>query len=151
MNRIFILALACAGLALAAAPAWDSSGDGLLSGTYNFRQVMYISDGSGNINQELAYFGNISFDGKGGYTLSGSNTLNNTSGTLGIPATGTYSVASSGYGFLSDPLAAGQSVYFLVSKGILIGSATENPGANSSYNSDLFIAAPATPTFNTAS
>ena len=90
-------------------------------------------DGSGNINRELAYFGNISFDGKGGYTLSSSNTLNDTLANieLGIPATGTYSVASSGYGFLSNPLAPGESVYFLVSKGVLIGSATENTGANS--------------------
>ena len=155
MSRIFFFALACAGLTFGAAPTWDSSGDALLSGTYNFRQVMYISDGSGNVNHEFAYFGNIIFDGKGGYTLPASNTLNdslpNLNGTLAIPATGTYSVSASGYGFLSDPLAAGQSVYFLVAKGILLGSATENPGANNAYNNDLFTATPATPTFTNAS
>ncbi len=151
MSRIFLIALAGAGLGFGAAPAWDSTGDGLLTGTYNFRQVTYVSDASGNINQELAYFGSINFDGKGGYTLPGSNTLNNTGGALAIPATGTYSVASSGYGFLSDPLAIGQSVYFLVSKGVLLGSSTENPGANSAYNNDLFIATPLTTTFTTAS
>jgi uncharacterized protein (TIGR03437 family) len=155
MIRILLLALAAAGLTLGAPPAWDSTGDGLLTGIYNFRQVMYITDSSGNINHEFAYFGNISFDGKGGYTLSGSNMLNdslpNLIGTLAIPTAGTYSVATSGYGFLSNPLAPDQSVYFLVSNGILLGSATENPGANSSFNNDLFIAAPATPTFTNAS
>jgi len=149
--KIVLLFLTAAGLVSAAAPTWDTSGDGLLSGTYNFRQVLYISDGSGNINQQIAYFGTIAFDGNGNYALSGSNTLVDSSGTMGIPATGTYSVASSGYGFLSNPLLAGQSLYFLVSNGILIGSSTESPGANDSFNNDLFVAAPATPTFTKAS
>lgn len=154
MNRIFFLAIACASLAFGAAPSWDSSGDGLLTGAYNFRQVMYISDGSGNVSHEFAYFGSIIFDGRGGYTLSGSNTANdsapNITGKLTIPSIGTYSVATSGYGFLSNPLAIGQSVYFLVSNGALIGSSTENPGTTAAYNNDLFIAAPATPTFTVA-
>jgi uncharacterized protein (TIGR03437 family) len=149
--KIALLLLTAIFPIFATTPVWDNSGNGLLNGAYNFRQVLYISDGSGNINQEIAYFGGISFDGNGNYSLSGSNTLLDTGGTLGIPATGTYSIAASGYGFLSDPLLAGQSLYFLVSNHILIGSSTESPGADDSYNNDLFIAAPATPTFNTAS
>ena len=55
------------------------------------------------------------------------------SGTL----TGTYSIAASGFGFLSNPLVSGASIYGLVSQqGIFVGSSTE-----SGYN-DLFIAAP---------
>jgi len=151
MKTALLFLAALAPLLAQTNPTWDTSGNGLLNGTYNFRQVEYISDGTGVINQELAYFGAITFDGNGSYALSGSNTLLNTNGTLGIPASGTYSLASSGFGLLSDPLAAGQSVHILVSKGILIGSTTENPGANGSFNNDLFIAAPATSTFTTAS
>ena len=149
--RKILLAFAALSPAFAAGPAWDSTGNGLLDGIYNFRQVVYVSNGSGSISQQIAYFGNIGFDGNGNYTLSGSNTLLDTAGTLGIPATGTYSVASGGFGFLSNPLIAGASVEFLVSNHILIGSSTETPGANGSYNNDLFIAAPATPTFTNAS
>ncbi len=110
---------------LATGPAWDSSGNVLLNGAYNFRQVQYTSDGSGNIFRQIAYFGTITFSGTGTYSLSGSNTLVSTGGAPGIPMSGTYSVSASGYGFLSDPLVAGASVYFLVSNHILIGSARQ--------------------------
>jgi uncharacterized protein (TIGR03437 family) len=151
MNRIIVLALAAAGMALGAGPAWDSSGNGQLNGTYNFRQVLYISDGSGNINSQIAYFGNISFNGAGAYTLSSTNTLLDNSGTVSIQPTGAYSVAASGYGFLSNPLIPGASVYFLVSNHILLGSSTESGGSKGAFNNDLFIAAPVTPTFTNAS
>jgi len=151
VNRTLLLLLALAGTAIAAPPAWDSSGNTQLTGTYNFRQVQYTSDGSGRITQQIAYFGDISFDGVGGYTLSGSNSQLNTGPAVSIQPTGTYSVSASGYGFLSDPLVAGASVYFLVSNHILIGGATENGGLNGAFNNDLFVAAPATPTFTNAS
>lgn len=146
-----LLILSAAASALAAGPAWDSSGNGLLSGTYNFRQVLYTSDGSGNVTQMAAYFGAIAFSGAGTYTLSNGNTLVNPAGGLMVPSSGTYSIAASGFGFLSNPLAAGTSVYFLVSKGILIGSSTESGSlSNGSFVNDLFIAAPATYGFTNA-
>ncbi len=151
--RTLLLIFTAAASALAAAgPAWDASGDGLLSGTWNFRQVLYTSDGSGNITQMVAYFGTIAFSGAGTYTLSNGNTLvTNPAGGSTIPSGGTYSTAASGFGFLSNPLAAGTSVYFLVSKGILIGSSTESGSlSNGSFVNDLFIAAPATPSFTSA-
>ena len=49
---------------------------------------------------------------------------------------GTYSISSSGYGFLSNPLSPTDTVYGLVSQqGLFVGSSTE-----SGFN-DLFIAA----------
>jgi len=150
MKSVLLLALAVTGTAFAAGPSWDSTGNGQLSGAYKFRQVQYFSDGAGNIGQQIAYFGTITFNGTGGYTLSGSNTLLNTGGTLGIPASGTYSVAASGYGFLSNPLTIGGSLYFLVSNHILIGSSTENGGSNGTFVNDLFIATPATPTLTSS-
>lgn len=147
-----LLFCACIASCLSAAtPTWDTAGNGLLNGTYNFRQVQYTSDGSGNVTQQIAYFGGITFDGAGNYTLSGSNTLVDSAGTLGIYSTGTYSVAASGYGILSNPLSIGNSVYFLVSNHILIGSSTESGGSNGSFVNDMFIGALATPTFTRSS
>ena len=151
ITLLFFSAAAAYALA-AAAPVWDSSGDSLLSGTYNFRQVLYTSDGSGNVTQTVSYFGTIVFSPSGIYLLSNGNTLINPAGGLVIPSMGTFSVAASGFGFLSNPLAAGTSVYFLVSHGIVIGSSTESGSlADGSFVNDLFIAAPATPGFTNTS
>jgi uncharacterized protein (TIGR03437 family) len=61
---------------------------------------------------------------------------------------GTYSIAASGYGFLSNPLFSGDSIYGLVNaQGIFVGSSTENQNGNN----DVFIAAPLGNTVPTAS
>jgi uncharacterized protein (TIGR03437 family) len=151
LARKLLLICAAVAPAFAAGPAWDSSGNSQLNGVYNFRQVLYISNGSGTIGQQIAYFGSITFNGSGAYTLSSSNTQLNTGTALSIPAAGTYSVASSGYGFLSNPLIAGASVHFLVTNHILLGSSTEIGGSGGSFTNDLFIATPATPSFTNAS
>ncbi len=150
MIRTLSLCLAAAATLCAAGPTWDTAGNGLLNGTYNFRQVQYTSDGTGNITQQIAYFGTIIFDGAGGYTL-GNNTLVDSAGSLGIPASGTYSAAISGFGILSNPLSTGSSVHFLVANNILLGSSTESSGSNGAFVNDLFIAAPATPAFSASS
>ena len=54
----------------AAAPAWDNSGNGLLSGNYYFREVLFVSDATGNPTQGIVLYGNITFS-NGTYTLSG--------------------------------------------------------------------------------
>ncbi len=153
MNRILLVLFVATGTALAAGPAWDSTGNSQLNGTYNFRQVQYTTDGSGNISRQIAFFGTVTFSGNaaGTYAFGGNNTLLNSGASLGIPATGPYSVSASGYGFLSNPLGTGSSVYFLVSKGILIGSSTESGGSNGTFVNDLFIAAPVTPNFTNSS
>ena len=54
-------------------------------------------------------------------------------------ASGTYSIAASGQGFLSNPLSTGDLIYGMVNaQHIFVGSSTENVNG---YN-DLFIAAP---------
>jgi len=146
----FLLILAAMSSAFAAGPTWDSSGNSQLNGLYNFRQVVYISDGSGKMTQQLAYSGSITFNGTGAYTLSASNTLWSTGTIPSVPSTGTYSVSASGYGFLSNPLISGASVNFLVSNHILIGSSTESGGSKGAFTNDLFIAALSTPTFTNA-
>jgi uncharacterized protein (TIGR03437 family) len=150
MNRLasLLLILPIAHAWQAAAQTWDTSGNSLLNGTYYFRNVGWqVGDAAGNLSAAEAIYGNITFDGNGNYTINdaqiaqpGSNG-NVTTQTFG-PVTGTYSIAASGYGFLTSPINSGDLVYGLVSQGIFIGSATENPGSTTThpYN-DLFIAA----------
>jgi len=134
----------------AAAQTWDTSGNGLLNGTYYFREVFYIlGDTTGDLSRAISLYGQIQFTGSGTYTLSSTNCevadsgagslltcaqwLQQTGGTMG----GTYSISASGYGSLSNPLSPTDTVYGLVSQqGVLVGSSTE-----SGFN-DLFIAAP---------
>lgn len=144
---VMLLALA-GGNAFAQTYPWDSSGNGLLKGTYYFRHVLwYVGDNSGNLGEALAAYGQITFDGNGNYSTTaalydgGSGQI-----TSNYNVTGTYSIAASGYGFMSSPLinafqgsvSGGDVVYGLVANGIFVGSSTEN---QIGYN-DLMIAAP---------
>jgi uncharacterized protein (TIGR03437 family) len=138
-----LLVLSAAASWQASAQTWDTSGNGLLKGAYYFREVFYtVSDGSGDLGEATAVYGTITFSGNGTYT--GTATYYDSSAGLGtLPLTGTYSIAASGYGFLSSPLSSvgysGDSVYGLVNQqGLFVGSATETANG---YN-DLFIAAP---------
>ena len=136
---VFICAVASLPLA-AQGPSWDSSGNGLLNGTWYFREVLYIvGDDAGNLSRAISVYGNIVFDGNGRYSLAGTRIFDsNTGAAQNLSASGTYSIAASGYGFIINPLSTNSNVYTvfgLVSNGIFVGSTTEN-GFN-----DLFIAA----------
>lgn len=119
---------------------WDNSGNGMLKGTYYFRQVFYILSNSNNgtLYDAAAAYGNITFSGTGTYT--GNVTfVDAQEGASAGPISGTYSIAASGYGFLSNALSSGDFIYGLVNaQGIFVGSDTETANV---YN-DLFIAAP---------
>src|SRR5580700_7082748 len=57
--------------AAAQVPAFDTSGNGLLKGTYYFRNVLYIvGDNSGDLNEAVALYGTVTFSGSGTYTMS---------------------------------------------------------------------------------
>ena len=117
----------------------DTSGDAQLMGVYNFRQVIYsVADALGDLSREQALSGSITFDGMGGYTLSG--TLLDSNATPFSPTaysvSGTYGISASGQGTISGPLSSTDLIYGLVANGIFIGSSTQ-----SNFN-DLFIAAP---------
>lgn len=131
---------ACAWQA-SAQPAFDSTGDGMLNGTYYFRQVLYDA-----VQQDsMSLVGNIAFDGQGNYTLSNATILDAATGSStpqSFSASGTYAVAASGQAILTafNPTvnATDQIVGLVSPSGLLIGSSTENTVG---YN-DLFIAAP---------
>lgn len=81
----------------------------------------------------------MSFDGNGHWTIGGAQQFtSSTTQPQSFSATGTYTISSAGFGYLTSPADSSQQVYVLVSNGIVFGSATEN---NSSYV-DMFVAAP---------
>lgn len=127
--------------AAAQTTGWDTSGNGMLNGTYYFRQVLYqlASSANGSLADAVSLYGSASFSGTGTYSMTvtlvdlAAGQLQH--GTL----TGTYSIAASGQGFLSSPLFSGDYIFGLVNQqGIFVGSSTETLNG---YN-DLFIAAP---------
>jgi uncharacterized protein (TIGR03437 family) len=177
MMKIAKIALFCCAASVwpltAQTTTFDTSGNGMLNGTYYFRHVIYAISSSedeqgiiGDIGEAIAVYGNITFDGNGNYTIGGSAAnglvsdsnvgapepiscyLGLTSCASPAPVAGTYSVSASGFGFIVDPI-TGDSVYGLVSaNGVFAGSSTETTSA---YN-DLLIAAPLaspTPTLGT--
>jgi uncharacterized protein (TIGR03437 family) len=146
----FFMLLAGVG-AVHAQTTWDTSGNGMLKGPYNFRQVFYYSpDQYGDVNGLQTQYGTFTFDGNGNY--SGTLTIYGPElgdiGAMTVTATGTYSIASSGYGFISYPCFQTGNYYLtecshtpifgLVSaQGIFVGSI----GAVAAGN-DMTIAAP---------
>ena len=113
----------------AAAQSWDTSGNAMLKGTYYFREIAYVvGDDSGDLSDAAALYNTVTFDGNGKYTMSA--ILVDASQQTITPEpniSGTYSIAASGYGFISSPLVNGASIFGLVSQqGIFIGSSTES-------------------------
>jgi uncharacterized protein (TIGR03437 family) len=121
---------------LAQTTAWDTSGNSLLTGTYNFREALWITDAqAGNaLNEAASQYGTITFDGQGNYTANVSAWSSRDSLTT-YTRTGTYAISASGFGFLRRVSADGDYVYGSVVNGVFIGSGTE-----SGFN-NLFVAA----------
>ena len=139
MKLARLLAVLCAATGWqAAAQSWDTSGNGMLNGTYYFRQVVYVVGyNSGALSRAIALYGTIAFNGSGAYSINCLAMDSSYGAQQPYTTTGTYSIAASGYGFLSSPIASGDAIYGLVSQGgIFVGSSTEG------NLNDLFIAAP---------
>jgi uncharacterized protein (TIGR03437 family) len=142
LARVLLLISMAAGLG-AQTPTWDTSGNGMLNGTYYFRHVWYqfASPLNGTLYDAASLYGTVNFSGTGTYVTTTTPPILLHAGQLGnYPITGgTYSISASGLGFLSNPLIAGDSIHGMVNaQGIFVGSSTENV---SGYH-DLFIAAP---------
>ena len=116
-----LVALLCAATGWqAVAQTWDTSGNGMLNGTYYFRDVAFFLSSTGSLSEADALYGTIAFNGNGTYsftncTLYDSGYGLNTCAAFGVPTSGTYSIAASGYGFLSSPIPGGGAIYGLVS------------------------------------
>ena len=136
-----ILLMSTAAGLFAQTATWDTSGNGMLNGTYYFRHVTYqlSSAATGALYDAMALYGTVAFDGAGKYSMN-ATLIDGRTGQLQRGAiSGSYSIASSGHGFLSSPLFTGDSIYGSVNaQGIFVGSGTENLNG---YN-DLLVAAP---------
>ena len=126
------IALLIAGCcATSTAQSWDTTGNGLLNGNYYFREVLITTSAA------VSIYGNIVFSGAGTYSISAVAFQCTTScGLNNYQVSGTYSIASSGFGFLSNSLLGASTIGSVGANGVFVGSATE-----SGFN-DLFIAAP---------
>ncbi len=137
-----LIVLSAAASWQASAQTWDTSGNGLLKGTYYFRQVICLVEYSnGQLGEGTAVYGTINFTGSGTYTGLATVVDSSSGAENNVPLTGTYSIAASGYGSLSSPWVgvSGDTVYGLVNQtGIFVGSTTETTYG---YN-DMFVAAP---------
>jgi uncharacterized protein (TIGR03437 family) len=145
---LVVLLLGACAWQSSAQPAFDSSGNGQLNGAYYMRQVFYfVTDDAGDIGDAMNVQGEITFNGSGSYTFSGT-LLDGAASTFPTPqaftASGTYVISASGEGYISavNPdfctSSSCDQIIGLVSHGVFIGSSTEN---GNGYN-DMFIAAP---------
>jgi uncharacterized protein (TIGR03437 family) len=138
---VLLLAGVCAGAQ--PQPAWDSSGNALLNGTYYFREVLWIADEQAStlLDEALSHYGTISFNGQGGYVIHGTEFSSVDQRARPYSISGQYAISAAGFGYLTRSRADGDEVHGLVANGVFIGSTTE------SGFTGLFIAArqPATP------
>src|ERR1700727_3698393 len=84
------------GLAVASGQTQDTSGNGLLKGNFQFRNVaIQAVDGNSNPTQVTATFGSIVFDGNGNYTITGTQVDNTVMSGAPQPfsRTGVYAIA----------------------------------------------------------
>jgi hypothetical protein len=162
--QLFLIALLIAAVAHPALAldnvAWDSGGNGLLNGTYNFREVMWRN---GSDLSRVAMYGTIVFDGNGAYSITAS-VFNSTVGSIqSFSRSDAYRISAGGLGYLNSPiLTKGSGVLWgLVSQGIFIGSSTDDrinnlfiaalaPSStlNSSFNGNYWMAAVNFPSSN---
>jgi uncharacterized protein (TIGR03437 family) len=140
--RVFVWTVT---LLAAALPAAAQLGNSSLQGAYSFR---YLGVSLGTTaapcsDCPVSFIGTVTFDGAGGFTVSGQGNYVNSSGatqTLTPAASGTYTVYSSGMFAMANPFAPASSATYLyggVGQGVVVASSTE------SNNLDTFVAFPA--------
>src|ERR1700691_127094 len=130
-------------LAVAAGQTQDTSGNGMLKGTYGFRHLaVQIVDEYFNPTDITAVYGTITFDGAGNYTIAGTSVDNGVSGGAPQPLnlTGTYAIGSNGAGYLTNELyPTGSPAPFAyingaVAQGVFTGSSAETQGDMNTLN-----------------
>lgn len=137
-------------LAAASGQTQDTSGNGMLKGTFEFRHIaVQIVDGNFNPTDMTAVYGSITFDGAGNYKLAATSVDNGVANGAPQPVNlnGTYAIGSNGIGYLTNELyPTGPSAPFAyingaVAQGVFTGSSTESQGDGNTLN-DIFVAIP---------
>jgi uncharacterized protein (TIGR03437 family) len=122
---------------LSPASAQTLPGPATLSGAYSVRYLGVNAGGTSDV--AVSFSGTVTFDGKGGFTVSGQGTTG--SGALQILSSGQYNVYSNGMLEMTNPFdSTSSSVLYggVGSNGVVFASSTE------SYYVDTFIAVPQT-------
>ena len=132
-----ILTLLLLPAAYAQTVEWDTTGNGLLKGTYNFREALWITNqqATNTLDEAASQFGTITFDGQGIYTATFTAYSSVPGANGSFTRSGVYAISASGFGFIRRASQDGGDVYGSVSGGVFVGSSTE-----SGYN-NLWIAA----------
>jgi uncharacterized protein (TIGR03437 family) len=134
-------------LAAAAGQTQDTSGNGMLNGTYEFRHLaVQIVDANFDPTDITAVYGTITFDGAGNYKVAATSVDNGVSNGAPQPLnlSGTYAIGSNGIGYLTNPLYPTDQFAYIngaVAQGVFTGSSTESQGDMNTLN-DIFIAIP---------
>jgi uncharacterized protein (TIGR03437 family) len=100
------------------------SSDASLSSKYYFRQVLLITDGTANVTDTRSAYGTLSFDGKGGLTVSGQQ-LSGPSPAGVLALIGTYTVNPGGFVTMTNPLQSSATMNARLGTTALVGSSTE--------------------------
>ncbi len=111
-----------------------------LSGLYGFRQVLISTNPAGQPIEMRSMVGVFSFDGRGNYSYKGTRNLNNNAPNAAAGA-GSYSVSSSGFVAMANPLDANSTMNLRLGSGLLLGSTTDSSG----NLFDLLVAIPLSP------
>jgi uncharacterized protein (TIGR03437 family) len=147
-SRLPVAALVLFAVAVATGQTQDTSGNGLLSGSFRFRHIAVLNVDTNNDPSEIAAtYGAITFDGAGHYTVTATTQDNTVSSGSPQPlnVTGTYAIGSNGAGYVSNPLFPtdyNSYIWGAVAQGVYTGSSTESDQEQAILN-DLFIAIPA--------
>jgi uncharacterized protein (TIGR03437 family) len=118
-TRYFLLALT--GMAAFGQVSSNAS----LTGKYYFRQVLLITDGTAQVTSMRSGAGTLTFDGKGGFTITNGQQLSGTASATPLSGSGTYLVKPGGFVTLTNPLQSSATVNARLGVGALVGSSTE--------------------------
>ncbi len=120
------------------ASAQTLNGNATLQGAYSVR---YLGVQGSPCDCAVAFSGTFTFDGKGGFTVTGQGTTHNSTDQALVPlSSGTYTVWANGIVNLTNPFAAansGTALYGGVGQGAILASSTDTQYL------DLFVAIPA--------
>src|ERR1017187_2724959 len=106
LARVLLLISIAAGLG-AQTSTWDTSGNGMLNGTYYFRHVIYqlSNAGTGQLLDTASLYGTVTFTSStGAYAMTLSEVDYGQGQLTRNTATGAYSIAASGEGVLTNPV-----------------------------------------------
>ncbi len=122
----FALALVALTMPLSA-QSFDSSGTVNLNGQYFYRYVAFLVDSdTGALDESCSVTGVMTFDGKGGYSTSGTQSYDSagTNGSCSSPTTGTYGVQSNGIAQFDNPILSG-TLFGTFTAPVISASSTE--------------------------